>query len=193
MKKLLDAIDYSARMHRGQNRKGGDGKTAYINHPIDVANILASHNIEDENILISAICHDIIEDTECLYEHILVRYNKIVADIVLECTDNCMLLKPIRKKEQINNAPNLKIESKYIRIADKISNIKSLDKTPPKWGKDRIKGYLIWSKAVVDATRLKEHSLSLEFYHYYNIISTHYNFEFENIDKELENYYNIIA
>lgn len=48
--------------HRHQKRKGGD-QVPYINHPIEVVNILVESGIHDVKILCGGILHDTIEDT----------------------------------------------------------------------------------------------------------------------------------
>lgn len=66
---LMKATDFAAKAHRKQLRK--DGETPYINHPIGVANILASvGKISDPNILISALLHDTVEDTAVTFDEI---------------------------------------------------------------------------------------------------------------------------
>ena len=62
MKELIDAILYAASSHAGQLRK--DCVTPYINHPIEVMHLLVyTGGIEDHEILMAAVLHDVIEDT----------------------------------------------------------------------------------------------------------------------------------
>jgi guanosine-3',5'-bis(diphosphate) 3'-pyrophosphohydrolase len=62
---ILRALEFAAGRHRIQFRKGED-KTPYINHPIQVANLLANEGGENDPVLlIAAILHDVIEDTFC--------------------------------------------------------------------------------------------------------------------------------
>ena len=60
---LLRALAFAAERHSGQRRKDA-AASPYINHPIDLANVLANEaGIDDERVLIAAILHDTVEDT----------------------------------------------------------------------------------------------------------------------------------
>lgn len=51
IKQILHAASFAARKHKDQRRKGSDA-VPYINHPLEVANILADiGNIDDVDIL----------------------------------------------------------------------------------------------------------------------------------------------
>lgn len=62
------ALQFASRKHASQRRKNGD--IPYINHPIEVANILAQAGITDYNVLCAALLHDTIEDTETTPEEL---------------------------------------------------------------------------------------------------------------------------
>lgn len=58
---------FAAHKHRHQRRKGADA-SPYINHPIDVANVLANEaDITDPTILAAALLHDTIEGRQQIY------------------------------------------------------------------------------------------------------------------------------
>ena len=60
---LLKAVAFSADRHRDQRRKGSDA-SPYINHPLDVADVLANiGGVTDVTILVAAVLHDTVEDT----------------------------------------------------------------------------------------------------------------------------------
>ena len=60
---ILKALEFAAERHRKQFRKGLD-KTPFINHPIQVACLLANEAGESDPVLLTAaILHDVIEDT----------------------------------------------------------------------------------------------------------------------------------
>ena len=64
MNRIISAISFAADKHRNQRRKDIEA-SPYINHPIALTNILANEaSIEDEKVLVAAILHDTIEDTE---------------------------------------------------------------------------------------------------------------------------------
>ncbi|CAL1548920.1 unnamed protein product, partial [Lymnaea stagnalis] len=51
MSKFIEAAYFSARKHRDQKRKGNDA-SPYINHPLEVANLIANvGKVEDYDVL----------------------------------------------------------------------------------------------------------------------------------------------
>ena len=61
---LLAALDFAAIRHRDQKRKGTDA-SPYINHPIEVAQVLTSvGGVTDADLLRAAVLHDTVEDTD---------------------------------------------------------------------------------------------------------------------------------
>ena len=61
---LLHALTFAARKHRDQRRKDAEA-SPYINHPIEVAEILARiGGVEDVTVLQAALLHDTVEDTK---------------------------------------------------------------------------------------------------------------------------------
>jgi len=74
----------------------------YINHPIEVATILATRGgITDLSTLMAAVLHDTIEDTETSPEELEARFGPEVRALVLEVTDDKHLSKAERKRLQI--------------------------------------------------------------------------------------------
>ncbi len=60
--KLVRALHYATDQHRHQRRKD-EALTPYINHPISLLHILnVEAGIEDNDVLIAALLHDVIED-----------------------------------------------------------------------------------------------------------------------------------
>ena len=61
---ILQAASFAAHKHKDQRRKD-DGASPYINHPLEVASVLASEaGVVDESLLVAALLHDTVEDTE---------------------------------------------------------------------------------------------------------------------------------
>lgn len=152
--KLLQAISFSARKHRLQKRKGADGEP-YINHPVEVANLLAGvGKVEDIDILIAAVLHDTIEDTDTNAEEITNLFGARVCGMVLEVTDDKTLPKAARKLKQIEHAPHLSEGAKQIKLCDKISNIRDVTENPPHdWSDMRRLEYIEWGEKVVAGLR----------------------------------------
>ncbi|MEJ5224703.1 MAG: HD domain-containing protein, partial [Anaerolineales bacterium] len=67
---LLKALRFSAEKHRDQRRKDST-QSPYINHPIQVAELLWDvGGVRDPATLIAAVLHDTIEDTDATAEEI---------------------------------------------------------------------------------------------------------------------------
>jgi GTP diphosphokinase / guanosine-3',5'-bis(diphosphate) 3'-diphosphatase len=149
--KLLAAIGFAADKHRNQRRKDHVA-SPYINHPIALANVLANEaGVEDECVLIAAILHDTIEDTDTTVEELLLAFGKDVTDVVLEVTDDKSLSKADRKRLQVEHAPHLSGRAKLVKLADKICNLRDIANSPPAdWSLERKREYFDWAKAVVD-------------------------------------------
>ncbi len=149
---VIKAAVYAAEKHKYQRRKGFN-QVPYINHPLKVALMLDECDEHDDNILIAAILHDVIEDTDASYEEISREFNKEVADLVIEVTDDKELPYAIRKELQVKGAPALSENAKKIKIADKICNIRDIVNYPLDWSTERKLSYLEWAKQVVSGCR----------------------------------------
>ncbi|MFN9605929.1 MAG: HD domain-containing protein [Planctomycetota bacterium] len=150
MNRILHATKFAAEKHAQQRRKNADA-TPYINHPIEVAEHLARiGGVSDEDVLIAALLHDTIEDTQTNYQEIADLFGIRVASIVLECTDDKSLEKAERKRLQIVNAPKKSPEAKCVKIADKTCNLSSIISDPPNdWSVQRQREYFGWAERVV--------------------------------------------
>ncbi|MGE0825773.1 MAG: HD domain-containing protein [Candidatus Binatia bacterium] len=147
---LLRALHFAADKHRDQRRKGEEG-SPYINHLIEVAELLTHDgNVTDLVTLQAAILHDTLEDTQTTTEELEVRFGPEVRQVVEEVTDDKRLPKTERKRLQIEHAPGMSARAKTIKLADKISNILGIIQTPPAgWSLERRREYLNWSEQVV--------------------------------------------
>jgi GTP diphosphokinase / guanosine-3',5'-bis(diphosphate) 3'-diphosphatase len=161
---VLRALDYAARRHTRQRRKGGE-KAPYINHPIRVAYYLGTlAGIDDPHILAAAVLHDTVEDTEATIEELRNEFGAEVAKIVAEVTDDKSLEKHTRKELQVEHAPGASWAAAQLKIADKLCNVEDIATAPPPgWSLDRLTEYLAWSERVV--TRLPDpHPALMEAY-----------------------------
>ena len=151
---FLRALSFAADKHRHQRRKDS-AKTPYINHPIAVANILLNEaGVEDEAVLIAALLHDTVEDTDTCFEEIEHRFGRQVRDIVSEVTDDKSLPSEERKQRQIDHATSLSDHARLVKLADKTANLRDVAAAPPEgWPVARLNSYLDWGKAVVDKIR----------------------------------------
>lgn len=159
--KLISAINFATIAHRNQKRKDSTN-TPYINHPIEVMYILSDVGIVDIDVLCAAVLHDTVEDCGVTYTELVDKFGSVVADYVLECSDDKSLTKVERKKLQITHAKEISIGAKLIKAADKYSNIKDLIKNPPVgWNDQQIIGYINWSYAVYQNLKGQNETLDL--------------------------------
>lgn len=158
---LLAALEFSATRHKGQFRKGDD-KSPYINHPIQVANLLVNGAGEKDPVLLAAaILHDVVEDTvdtkkekKKLINEIREKFGEEVLFVTLEVTDDKSLSKKQRKLLQVEHAATLSLKARKLKLADKIANVRDVVVNPPTfWSLKRIIRYLDWSEAVVAGLR----------------------------------------
>ena len=151
---IFKALSFSATKHQKQRRKGRQA-APYINHLIDVADILWNiGQVRDISILIAGILHDTLEDTETSPEEIANQFGSQVLSIVEEVTDDKNLPKEVRKRLQVEHAATISLEARQLKIADKIANLRELVQSPPAgWTLQRQQNYVNWSEEVVDQLR----------------------------------------
>jgi GTP diphosphokinase / guanosine-3',5'-bis(diphosphate) 3'-diphosphatase len=69
---------------------------------------------------------------------------------VMEVTDDKSLPKEVRKVKQVQSAPAKSARAQTLKLADKISNLRSLLSSPPSnWSTERKLEYFQWARAVV--------------------------------------------
>ncbi len=151
---LLRALEFAARKHRDQRRKG-EGAAPYINHPIAVAAVVAGvGGVDDPVTLAAAVLHDTVEDTETTLEELEAEFGAEVREVVDEVTDDKDLAKEERKRRQIEHTPSASARAKELKLGDKICNIRDLVQAPPGgWSLERKLEYLGWTERVVAGCR----------------------------------------
>lgn len=154
LSRILTAASFAAQKHKDQRRKGSDSEP-YINHPIEVANLLVNvGKVDDPDLIVAALLHDTVEDCDVSFEEIGERFGAVVAGYVRELTDDKSLPKAERKRLQIEHAPHLSPGAKQIKLADKISNIRDVTENPPEgWDVRRRCEYVEWGENVVAGLR----------------------------------------
>jgi guanosine-3',5'-bis(diphosphate) 3'-pyrophosphohydrolase len=154
LQEFLRSAAFAAGKHRLQKRKDADA-SPYINHPIEVAAILAGDGgVTDAVTLAAAVLHDTLEDTETTPGELAREFGPAIRDLVQEVTDDPRLPKAARKAVQAAGAPRLSPRAKLIRIADKIANVRDVAHHPPAhWDVLRRREYLDWTEQVVAGCR----------------------------------------
>ena len=77
-----------------------------------------------------------------------------ILGIVKEVTDDKQLKKLERKKQQIEHAPHASPKAKLVKLADKLYNLRDLNRQTPKgWSEERVQEYFEWAGKVVAGLR----------------------------------------
>lgn len=76
--RIRDAYDFAQKAHAGQTRMSGE---PYITHPLGVAMILAEYKADEES-LVAALLHDVVEDTPHTLNEIEKLFGKGVTKMV---------------------------------------------------------------------------------------------------------------
>ncbi len=149
---ILSAALFAAEKHSNQRRKGAAAEP-YINHLIEVAQLVSMAVPEpDPNLVMAALLHDVVEDTDVSKEELMRRFSPDVADLVAELTDDMSLPKAERRRLHLQHAPTMSVRAQTIKLADKISNLRGVLFSPPvHWSRERKRNYFDWGKRVVDA------------------------------------------
>ena len=146
---VFTALHFAANKHAQQRRKGGEQKTPYVNHVIAVAEVLTACGIDDPEILMAALLHDVIEDQGVTSQELQDKFGARVANIVVGCSDDKKLNKIQRKQDQIEHAKKANDDVKVVKLGDKYSNLSDLLQCPPKsWSSEKIEGYFYWAQEV---------------------------------------------
>lgn len=164
VQRILAAAKFAAEKHAAQKRKG-EAAEPYVNHLIEVAQLVADSSDQlDANLVMAAFLHDTIEDTGTTAEELERVFGRDVASLVVEMTDDKSLPKDARKELQVQHAPHKSARAQVIKLADKISNLRSLLSSPPaNWNAQRKREYFAWALRVVNALSAPNPILKAEF------------------------------
>jgi guanosine-3',5'-bis(diphosphate) 3'-pyrophosphohydrolase len=164
LQRILAAARFAAEHHTGQKRKGEAGEP-YINHLIEVAELVAASADElDVNLVMAAFLHDTVEDTDVTREQLEQRFGNDVASLVMEVTDDKSLPKEKRKALQVESAHKKSPRAQTLKLADKISNLRALLSSPPaNWSVERKRQYFDWARDVISRLTAPNPKLKAEF------------------------------
>jgi GTP pyrophosphokinase len=98
-KKLRSAFEFAQKAHAGQTRMSGE---PYITHPFAVAMMLAEYGADEES-LVAALLHDVVEDTEHTLPEIEKLFGKSVANMVDNLTKLPHVNTEVLQRVQIDN------------------------------------------------------------------------------------------
>lgn len=135
---IRKAFDYAVAKHAGQKRLSGED---YINHPLEVAGILADLDL-DEDTIAAALLHDVIEDTDTTKDDLTIEFGTKIAELVdgvtrLGTIDFSKLpseeIQEAKFKSMIEDlrkfflAMAQDIRVVIIKLADRLHNMRTLD------------------------------------------------------------------
>lgn len=131
--KIMQAYTLANDAHKGQMRSSGD---PYISHPIAVASILVDYCMDTDTI-VSALLHDVVEDTDISLEEIRKKFGDDVALMVDGVTKIGQVPLNTKEEQQAENirkilmAMSKDIRVIIIKLADRLHNMRTLDARPP--------------------------------------------------------------
>lgn len=128
------AVEFATRAHEGQTRKYTD--EPYITHPLAVAEIVRKVPSHTEDMLIAAVLHDTVEDTDVKFEDINREFGITVTRLVHYLTE---VSRPedgnraLRKKIDADHYASGPSESQTIKVADIIHNTRDISTQDPRF------------------------------------------------------------
>lgn len=121
---IQKALNFAADKHRNQYRKSTD--IPYIVHPAECMLILNQLKCKDE-VIIAGILHDTLEDTDTKYCELVAKFDKEIADIVMDVSEQDKSLSwQERKDAYFEHIKKCNSDSHYVCFADKLSNLRSI-------------------------------------------------------------------
>ena len=126
---IIKAINFSKIAHKDQTRKSGD---PYIIHPIEVAKILTTINL-DASAITAGLLHDTIEDTAISKEEITKMFGMQISELVEGLTKISKFDLKINKQKLGENYRKLILASSndlrviLIKLADRLHNMRTIN------------------------------------------------------------------
>ncbi len=133
MQRVLEAYDFASQAHIKQMRKSGE---PYILHPIAVATIVGRDLELGPNLVITALLHDVVEDTPHTIDEIRNQFGDDVATLVNVLTKK----RPRRGTHDSGQIDNFRrilesvrndVRALLVKLADRLHNMRTLDSMTP--------------------------------------------------------------
>lgn len=123
---LERAVSFMKRAHDGQFRKSGE---PYIFHPMNVALDLSVNHMVDPVSIFGSLLHDVVEDSNISRQQIREAFGSEVMNVVDGMTK--IKNKKIESFDKFFNLSLLHPRILYIKIFDRLHNMKTIDSLPP--------------------------------------------------------------
>ena len=133
VERVRKAYRFALEHHRGQKRKSGE---PYINHPVEVAIILAQNLRSDVDTLCAGLLHDTVEDTDASLDELAELFGPQVAELVDGVTKLTNIsVKSLSESQALNLRKMFLAMAKDIRViiiklADRLHNMRTLMAIP---------------------------------------------------------------
>ena len=122
-KMFKEAIQFAARAHEGQVRKGST--VPYITHPLEAASIVCLIT-EDAEVRCAAVLHDVVEDARVTLSEIERKFGFKVAKLVAVESEDKSKSWLERKMTTVEKMKKEDMDTKIITLGDKLSNIRNI-------------------------------------------------------------------
>ena len=179
--KIKEAFEFANEAHKGVKRRSGE---PYILHPLAVAKIAVKEIGLGTTSVISALLHDVVEDTDYTVEDIANLFGSKVASIVdgLTKISGVMGSDTSRQAESFRKSDDIRVI--LIKIADRLHNMRTLA-SMPEHKQVKIASETLYIYAPL-AHRMGLHAIKTEL----EDLSMKYEHpeEYEVIDKKIEAY-----
>jgi len=131
---LERAIQFATQAHKGQFRKyTGE---PYITHPLAVMEIVKGVPGHTPEMLVAAVLHDVVEDTDVSLMEIQEEFGDLVSDLVLHLTDISTPEDGNRLKRKRKDAEwyaQGSAQAQTIKVADFIDNTRDIAQNDPRF------------------------------------------------------------
>ena len=131
---LERAIQFATQAHEGQFRKYTHDP--YITHPLAVMEIVRGVPGHTEEMLVAAVLHDVVEDTDVSLMEIQEEFGDAVSDLVLYLTDISTPEDGNRLKRKRKDAQwyaQGSAQAQTIKVADFIDNTRDIAQNDPRF------------------------------------------------------------
>jgi (p)ppGpp synthase/HD superfamily hydrolase len=156
--RLEQAIKWARKKHKGSYRDGED-PLPYFTHPMEVLTVLRYEaGVTDEDALIAAVLHDIVEDTSGTLADIQARFGPVVAGLVKELTRTeptaeereglgADELRSLRSNMLLSEISDMSPMAQRIKLCDRLSNLRCARATRKG---DALQRYVEQTRAILD-------------------------------------------
>ena len=133
---IKKAYEFASEKHKNKKRLNGED---YITHPLEVANIVCSLNVDYQTIA-AALLHETINHTDTKIEEIEAEFGEEIASIVLSISKINKLNMPDTKGQSIQYLRKVlvglaeDVRVLFIKLADRLHNMRTIDALPPEDG-----------------------------------------------------------